>query len=104
MLALNADSKKGKRNSSTAAVLDEEVNPVVVKQDDNHVNDETSKPISEEDLLESLKLPKLPGRPGGRLPNLEVAHNWFNLVTNPNAQDRIYIYIYRVWPKINRPR
>ena len=60
--------------------------------------------VKESDLWDDLKLPKLPTRLGGRLPNIDVAQQWFDLVTNPNAQDRIYIYVYRVWPKINRTR
>src|ERR1700743_3651147 len=89
MISLRSTDIAGKQNGKT---IEEPVNGESIK--------DSSK---ESDLWEHLKLPKLPCKIGSTI-SLNIAEDWFKLITNEDAQDRIWIYVYRLWPVIIRPR
>lgn len=53
------------------------------------------------DLWIERKLPPLPGSLGANI-SLATAEQWFDLVKEDEARDRIYVYVYRVWPVVIR--
>jgi hypothetical protein len=79
-----------------------DMEPEIIELDPSELVEETKKDKKEDEWKE-IELPKLPVKKGEET-TYEIAQKWFDKIESPLAKDRVRVYVYRLWPVINRPK